>query len=709
MTFPQKIFGGNSSYYSNGNYLRYRIPSLKNNYDVVNGISCHLPLSEILAVFATDYPKTAELAFLVSALLFFASGSLIGALSVTAVLMLRIWVFHPYARYDVYAFYSPFILAVAGFIVYRARGSSIWRTLLLSFAIGISLLFRSPLVFFPPVLAVYDWFRSQSAMREKLRNTLLIVIVPYLFLIPWVRLNWIMHHQWIPFEYGEADSNIVSGALGYVSDVDVYWLRLIKPGGNIPDPSQSSVVIQWAIKTVLRHPKRYVIAYCKRLIFAFSLHPWLWALAIITFGVCWGDLAVEEVFLLSIYFVLIHCFMSVQGTYFSSFDMVLYLFPVTLLSRWAHEVLTYFELDFSRISSCISRVVFISLGILIISLSVYTFLQVDAYAAMEENPPPVLMALKGALAKHPSNAWLREKLGMEELKAGHLHRALEDVSRAEAMRSNIPQYCLDRQRILVSMGRFREALRECSKDNPREERMRRVLILSLLNESKKSLEMMNSFTPHILNEPELENRARKNNLISYEYRDELADALRILSSVQKIVSLRRILKQCSHGSSVNPCKNLGLRNELALAYEHAGDHKNAIGILKKLVLTAPGKERLELGHELALEYQQVGNYQKSEDVLENLIRVKPKSARYHDDLGVCLFLSGHIHQSKKEFKTAINLNPKFLPAYLSLGAVDAKEGKSKEALELYQYVVDHGDKKDPAVKAAFRAQKDFKL
>ncbi len=91
-------------------------------------------------------------------------------------------------------------------------------------------------------------------------------------------------------------------------------------------------------------------------------------------------------------------------------------------------------------------------------------------------------------------------------------------------------------------------------------------------------------------------------------------------------------------------------------------------------------------------------------ILHLLIGKSPSNARYHSDLGVCLFLSGHIHPARKELKTAISLNPKFWPAYLSLGAVDVKEGKPQEAFKLYQYVVMHGDKNDPMVKMAREAK-----
>ncbi|MDE1976457.1 MAG: hypothetical protein KGI84_04260, partial [Elusimicrobia bacterium] len=103
--------------------------------------------------------------------------------------------------------YSLLVLLVAIFLAYRSLNMSVLRTFLFALVLGVTLLFRSSLFLFPVVLAAYEWVVHRHKNTDFWKHAVILCSVPYFFLLPWVRMNWVVHHQFIPFEYGQADSN----------------------------------------------------------------------------------------------------------------------------------------------------------------------------------------------------------------------------------------------------------------------------------------------------------------------------------------------------------------------------------------------------------------------------------------------------------------------------------------------------------------------
>jgi hypothetical protein len=176
----------------------------------------------------------------------------------------------PTLGYLAYFFYTILILLVAGMLAWRGRSPSWKSSLWLGAAIGVSLLFRSSLAFFGPALAIFEAWAYRRSWRASRGTVLALCVVPYLFLTPWLRMNWLLQHRIVPFEDGQADCNIVTGALGIVPTITENWEALID--APLVDHS-SSGVLRWAAREVLRHPWRYARSVAARVGYVVSLHP----------------------------------------------------------------------------------------------------------------------------------------------------------------------------------------------------------------------------------------------------------------------------------------------------------------------------------------------------------------------------------------------------------------------------------------------------
>lgn len=118
-----------------------------------------------------------------------------------------------------------------------------------------------------------------------------------------------------------------------------------------------------------------------------------------------------------------------------------------------------------------------------------------------------------------------------------------------------------------------------------------------------------------------------------------------------------------------------------------GDCAQALASLDKAegLLSSPGtaEERPDkLRHRMALSYQACRGYARAVGILEGLSRRNPGTAVYRNDLGVCRYLMGRRSQAMEDWRAAIKLDPKLLPAYESLAAALESEGRRAEALAL---------------------------
>ncbi|MBI3552962.1 MAG: tetratricopeptide repeat protein [Elusimicrobia bacterium] len=363
-----------------------------------------------------------------------------------------------------YTFYpdSGFVLLVllaACVLAWRAQEPSLARSLLLAAVIGVTVLYRSPLAFFPPVLALHEWaVFHRFSLRSYWRHLLILCLVPYLLLLPWIALNWTIHHRLILFEHGAADSNIVTGALGLVQNIDGDFRALVDE-----PPGAGGTVLGWAARQAVRHPLRYAGAYVRRFAYVFSLRPVLFLFAAVSLWLFRKRRDFQQLGLLSAYFLLVHCFMTVEERYFWP------LWP--LLSVLAAAVIVAFQARERPRTDSIewrlsSLVVKGAVGVVAV-LYLFTSWAVGSYAGTarlgqggaEEN-------LSEALRSYPHDAWLLFERGRERLSRGEDAGAAQDFAMAAELEPDNPESRLRLAGALAVLGKPALLLRWRSQPQP---------------------------------------------------------------------------------------------------------------------------------------------------------------------------------------------------------------------------------------------------
>jgi tetratricopeptide (TPR) repeat protein len=94
--------------------------------------------------------------------------------------------------------------------------------------------------------------------------------------------------------------------------------------------------------------------------------------------------------------------------------------------------------------------------------------------------------------------------------------------------------------------------------------------------------------------------------------------------------------------------------------------------------------RPEESGRVAVLYQDLGEYSRALGILDELVRAEPKQARWRSDRGVLAMLMGMRDRAREDWEQTIALDQDFLPAYLSLGSLQAASGRRAEALALYE-------------------------
>ncbi len=206
------------------------------------------------------------------------------------------------------------VLLVAAFTALESDHPSPLRRVFAALSLGVSLLFRSALVFFPPVFAAYERAASPPSKRPSWAAVFALALLPYLVLIPWLRYGIEFHRRFVPLENHQADSNVVTGALGLTGTVEGPWRRLMDaPPGALP----AGGVYAWALRQILRRPPRFAAAVGRRLGIVANYHPFLLTAALLGLLLGRRQKSVGALSLLAVYFVGIHCLMSIQSAYFA--------------------------------------------------------------------------------------------------------------------------------------------------------------------------------------------------------------------------------------------------------------------------------------------------------------------------------------------------------------------------------------------------------
>jgi len=320
------------------------------------------------------------------------------------------------------AYAAFFLLAVAA-LAWRARRPGPAADAAAGLATGASLLFRSPLAFLLPMLFLFEWARSRRARPAAALARPLGWAA--LALAPWWLMNARVHGAFVPFEHGEAVSNVVTGALGLVPPIEGSW-RALAPGLT---GSGLGAALAWAAGEILRHPLRYAAACAARAAFALRLHPFLAAFAV--FG-AWRERRRPEVSAAAgaaAYFLGVHCLMSVRAPFFYP------LWPLAAVLAAAPLAPLADERD-RRPSLAAAAAVFAVAGAGAAALTAFALERVAAYAVLAPQDAAV------ARRDFPDDPWLAARALRGRERAPSTAEAAEFAA-AVAAHPEDPQLAVD--------------------------------------------------------------------------------------------------------------------------------------------------------------------------------------------------------------------------------------------------------------------------
>ncbi len=395
-----------------------------------------MPLASVLALGLTDHDISPALRrphfrVALTALMSFSASCLMVGPAAAAVAVLLTALTHTFTAPE-QSVYALLILLAAGVMAWRARAPSPAKTVLLACALGATLLDRSPLMLFPLVLALFEWASARRAgTRPDARQLLILCLVPYLFLLPWMQMNWRAYGRVTVMERDAAEYNMVYGAKGMVRSIDADWTSLL------PDRVETgtTTVFAWWLREVAAHPLTQAVAVLKRLAFALSQDPFLYPLAL---GGLWlrrRRRDFRELALLCGYFLLVHCLFTVHKEYFIPLRAPLSLLAAGLAARGEPKP----EGDAGLFSE----------RVLVALLAVTLLLCARAEAIAHEygrlallRPPGSDQALAEALEKAPDDAWLTFERGQRRLRSGRTAEAIADLEKASALRIDSPEWAL---------------------------------------------------------------------------------------------------------------------------------------------------------------------------------------------------------------------------------------------------------------------------
>jgi|GEM_PF-1456132 len=205
--------------------------------------------------------------------------------------------------------YCLFLLIVAGALALACRAARSGR-IIEGCAVGLSFLARPALCWFPAVLALAELVRPGGrSLRRRLLPAALALMIPFLFLLPWLKFNAAAQHKFVLFD-GRGDWNVVTGAMGLVSTFEGDYRGLAGMG-------KGENAFLWSARRILRQPGVYAGGVLKRTGFILSKHPFLFVSWLLCAALLWRRPAFSRVNLLVFYFLALHLAFSTEERYFA--------------------------------------------------------------------------------------------------------------------------------------------------------------------------------------------------------------------------------------------------------------------------------------------------------------------------------------------------------------------------------------------------------
>jgi tetratricopeptide (TPR) repeat protein len=399
-------------------------------------------------------------AFLLSGAMVFALGQLLaGGMAGALALALFSMISDPGQVYNDRWLFTLSLLLVAFLAVWRARFPSTRKTALLAAAIGFSLNILSALFLLPAVLAAWDWRAHRGRPRpERLRHAALLLLVPYLFLLPWTFATWKTTRRPALLEAGRSDANVIAGALGLVQTVGPGSAR------DLAGITRDESVLAWAAGEAARHPLRFLSAFARRLYYAASLQPLLLTAALLALWLLRRRAGAAQLGVVLLYFLAVHCLMAVEERYFTP------LWP--LAAALAAGLAGFKQKEPARLpwSGWLAACAFLPLAVLV----VYAQGLVLAYPSRSADPD----AWSRELSRKP-DAWLLGAQGRRLLREGRPDEAVSALTRSLEIAPQTEQEQMLSWALIMRDGRAGALFERLSRELEPEMRTRQILMHAL--------------------------------------------------------------------------------------------------------------------------------------------------------------------------------------------------------------------------------------
>jgi len=548
-------------------------------------------------------------------------------------------------------FFAIFVTLAAAAAAWRANRPTPARSAFVGAAVGASLLCRSSLVFFPPWLAAWDWLAAgRPPLKRWWPHLAGLCLVPYLFLLPWIGMNWTIQRRFIPLESESRDSNVAMGAAGLVTGLYGEWREAL----DQPPPADGSTsVVLWAAGRVLRHPLRYARACLERLAFAAGRHPGLYAAAFLALALSLGLPPFRAVAAFAAYFLGIHSLMTVIPIYFIPLLPAL----VAAAAAGAGRLLRKPDLDENspgyRGGVAVIKTVFAAA----LALSLFTAGLLARYAragSLERLSDPA--NLDREIERHPRDPWLRAERAKGEM-ASDRAAAERDLTAALDARPGDPA--------LTGLLAWTKLLR----GDP-------APLLAL--DSLHGAGDVNEFdTLKVVARLAAGDRAGA--LAQYDaagVHDARSARVWREESLQESMAVLRL--RTAHYAKFD-----GVLAEIATRHRSPAE---SAAVLASLVSLKPRSRALRRA--LALSLHESKEDARALSILEKLTREDPGDAPAWKDRGVCEFALGRVAAARRDLARALALEPGLLSASLSLGYVEAAAGNCAAARAVYRRALD---------------------
>ncbi|MBI5240944.1 MAG: tetratricopeptide repeat protein [Elusimicrobia bacterium] len=578
-------------------------------------------------------------------------------------------------RFGYEAVYTFLVLLTANLMVRAAAEPALGWDLMLGASLGLGLLERSALFLFGPLLACWETFRRPAVWR---RAALALVLVPIVFILPWVGMNWRLHRELVLFERGRAGSNIIAGVLGVERALEGDVLGLA-------GPQRPRSVLAWAAREAAAHPGRYLRATAARLWGLLLLQPGLFALAGLA---VWRRRSPgqQRLALLAAYFPAVHCLMAVKPSY------LLPLWPI--LAALAASLPAELALGAAgpRERAYFSRAAVPAAFWTALALGTFTLLRVCLY-------PRPGAAIDAAISENPGDAGLWTQRALLSLGEGRPEAALPDLRRALALRPDREAQFHAAWALAARGGAGADLVLRLpppsgGQDGRGENQLRMLVLLRrgrLEEAAAAAAEAGRLWSLPYLTQAgvsaagqELQERLARDDrslrnqvcalIVGWPPRERFALAADWELALRRGPGELRADPLCGRDRTAGWWRD-------AAASDGPGARAQILRALAREQRLHPEAGTLL---ESALARQRAGDYGGALRLLERMAEARPREASVLSARGVVHALRGESGEAVRDLRTAINLDRYLLDAYVSLGAVHEAAGDRGAARRVYE-------------------------